>query len=179
MIALGIDPGLTGAIAAVCSQRGLLDCADLPTCGNGSDTGKVRSWLDVAVMRALLRDWSARYGFASESVRAFLERPIPMPSMPTQTLASQFDTFGALRTLLSERAEVDVIAPKAWKGLFGLKADKDASRACCLRLYPSAPVARVKDHNRAEAVLIAHWGLRKVMGAEERQARHAELCDAF
>ena len=35
-ICLGIDVGLNGAIAAVCSQRGLLEHADLPTCDNGA-----------------------------------------------------------------------------------------------------------------------------------------------
>lgn len=39
---------------------------------------------------------------------------------------------------------------------------KHESRECALRLYPTAPVTRVKDHNRAESILIAHWALGEV-----------------
>jgi crossover junction endodeoxyribonuclease RuvC len=52
------------------------------------------------------------------------------------------------------------VAPREWQKPYGLgKGDKGASRATVLRLYPAAPVTRVKDHNRAEAILIAHYGM--------------------
>ena len=35
-ISIGVDVGLSGAIAAVCSQRGLLEHENLPTCDNGA-----------------------------------------------------------------------------------------------------------------------------------------------
>lgn len=183
MIAIGIDPGLSGAIAAVCSQRGLLECADLPICPNGIATGSMRNWLDAPALDELLADWARRHDFAREDVAGFIERPIPMPTLPAQTIASQFDTFGAIRALLQARMRgrrpVAMVEPRAWKAIYGLKGEKDPARACCLRLYPKAPVTRVKDHNRAEAILIAHYGRRKVMDGEARQTRHAELCNAF
>lgn len=183
MIAIGIDPGLTGAIAAVCSQRGLIECADLPVCPNGTASGAMRNWIDAQALDVLLQDWSSRHDFAREDVVGFIERPIPMPTLPAQTVASQFDSFGTVRAMLQAhmrgRRPIEVVDPKAWKALFGLKSDKGEARACCLRLYSDAPVTRVKDHNRAEAILIAHWGKRTVMGREDRRARHEELCNAF
>lgn len=167
MIAIGIDPGLTGALCAISSQHGLLDCVDLPTCPNGTAGGSMKRWIDAEALDEVLRGWSQRFDFAREAVHPFVERPIPMPTLPAQTIASQFDTFGVVRALLAARywsRETVFLNPRDWKPFFGLKADKNESRACCLRLYPAAPVSRVKDHNRAEAVLIGNW-YRKVKAA--------------
>jgi hypothetical protein len=165
MLVIGCDPGLTGAISLLCSQRGLLECEDLPVCSNGQKSGKMLRWIDAAALQSILWDWSVRHGFAEHSVHACIERPIPMPSMPSTTTASSFDTFGVIRALVTGRVSADgmtVIDPSDWKKLFGLSRDKDASRACALRLYPEAPVKLAKHHNRAEAILIGHWLLREV-----------------
>lgn len=165
MLVIGVDPGLTGAISLLCSERGLLECEDLPTCGNGQSTGKMLRWIDASALQSMLWDWSVRHGFAEQSVHACIERPIPMPTLPAQTVASQFDTFGVIRALVSGKVMPDgmtIINPRDWKKLFGLGTDKDASRATAKRLYPDAPVTRVKDHNRAESILIGHWLLREV-----------------
>ena len=87
MLIIGVDPGLTGAISLLCSERGLLECEDLPTCTNGQTTGKMLRWIDVAALQGMLWDWSVRHGFAEHSVHACIERPIPMPSMPSTTTA--------------------------------------------------------------------------------------------
>lgn len=165
MIVIGADPGLTGAISLLCSQRGLLECADIPTESNGTASGKMLRWVDAQKLQALLADWSARHDFAKEAVHACIERPIPMPTLPAQTVASQFDTFGVLRALVSGKVAsgaMCIVNPKDWKRLYGLGSDKASSRAAALRLYPSAPVTRAKDHNRAESVLIGHWLLREL-----------------
>jgi hypothetical protein len=165
MLVIGVDPGLTGAISLLCSERGLLECEDLPTCGNGQETGKMLRWIDATALQGMLWDWSVRHAFAECSVHACIERPIPMPTLPAQTVASQFDTFGVIRALVGGRVALGgmtIINPRDWKKLFGLGTDKDASRATAKRLYPDAPVTRVKDHNRAESILIGHWLLREV-----------------
>ncbi len=44
-----------------------------------------------------------------------------------------------------------------WKRLQGLvKKDKEAARLKAQRLFPWASLKRKKDHNRAEALLIAY-----------------------
>lgn len=159
MLALGVDPGLTGAISLLCTERGLLECADIPTCDNGTASGSMRRWLDAHELDRLLSGWSARHEFARESLAAVIERPIPMPTLPSQTIASQFDTFGALRALLQRWAPVRFVNPRDWKKSFGLGNDKEAARACCRRLHRTAPVTLVKHHNRAESILIAHHWL--------------------
>lgn len=165
MITIGIDPGLTGAIAVICTERGLLDVADIPTCDNGLASGAMKRWVDAGALAAVLRDWSARFDFARDAVHGVIERPIPMPSMPSTTTASTYDSFGVLRALIEPMCrDVAYVAPRVWKSAFGLGTDKDASRACATRLYANAPVKRVKDHNRAEAILIGHWLKREIAG---------------
>jgi hypothetical protein len=162
MLVIGVDPGLTGALCLLDSQRGLLECEDIPVIANGQDSGSMKRWVDADLLEILLRDWSAAHDFARNSLHAAIERPIPMPTLPAQTIASQFDTFGVLRSMLRQHAAMCYVNPREWKKFFGLKTDKNAARECCLRLYPSAPVKRVKDHNRAESVLIGHWLLREI-----------------
>ena len=163
MIVIGVDPGLTGALSLIDSARGLLGCEDIPTESNGTASGSMKRWVDVRALDLILKDWSARYEFARESVHVCIERPIPMPSMPVSTTASSFDTFGVLRAMLEVRCATGTpVSPREWKSFFGLGTDKNASRECCMRLYPGAPVSRVKDHNRAESILIGHFLLRKL-----------------
>lgn len=159
MLIIGVDPGLTGAISLINTSNGwLLECADLPTEANGTESGSMRRWVSTKRLLALLSTWSQVHGFAQESVIAAIERPIPMPSLPAQTIASQFDCFGVVRALLDVTCnEVRAVNPREWKKVFGLGSEKDQSRACALRLYPSAPVTRVKDHNRAESILLGHF----------------------
>lgn len=162
MLIIGIDPGLTGAMSLICSHRGLLECVDIPTEANGLSTGGMKRWVDAWALEGVLADWSTKWELAAESVKAAIERPIPMPSMPSTTTASNFDTFGTVRAVLRRRCEITYVAPNIWKKLYGFGKDKAEARACCQRLYPTAPVARVKDHNRAEAILIGHWLLKEL-----------------
>lgn len=160
---LGIDPGLTGAMTLLDSERGILEIRDIPTCPNGTSSGSMRSWVDVGQMAHLLTEWSLRHSIAREHVTAAIERPIPMPRLPVQTIAAQFDTFGVLRAAVEQWANETVfVNPQAWKKMFGVHKDKEAARACVQRLYPDAAphFARKKDHNRAESALIAHFVLR-------------------
>lgn len=167
MLIISCDPGLTGAITLLCSERGLLECEDIPTCDNGQTSGSMKRWVDTEALQEMLRGWSSDWRFTEHSVQACIERPIPMPTLPAQTVASQFDTFGVIRALVTSKVALGamtIVNPQVWKRTFGLKSDKDASIACALRLYPSAAkfLARKKDHNRAESVLIGHWLMREL-----------------
>lgn len=173
MIILGCDPGLTGAIAAIQPGKGLLDVMDLPTCASGAETGRMQRWLDARALRNALIDWSVRFDFARESLHAVIEKPIPMPNLNASTIAAQFDTFGAVRAVLERLGAIEIVTPQQWKKLYGLKkgSGRDADRvvkeeACALArsLYSGAPITLAKHHNRAEAVLIGHWGVRKLHG---------------
>jgi crossover junction endodeoxyribonuclease RuvC len=168
MLVIGVDPGLTGALSLLGGDCNLLECTDIPVCSNGQSTGSMKRWVDEVALRALLAEWSVRHDFAREHVSAVMERPIAMPTLPAQTIASQFDSFGTIRGVLSmlrraggDDGQTHVVEPRQWKKRYGIRNDKDHARQVAGALYPDAPVKRVKDHNRAEAILIAHYWLKE------------------
>ena len=84
--------------------------------------------------------------------------------MPRQGVASTFK-FGApygavLGVLAALKIQTHLVAPAAWKKHFRLDSDKEKSRALALRTFAASPehFSRKKDHNRAEAALLALYG---------------------
>jgi len=58
-----------------------------------------------------------------------------------------------------------MVTPQSWKKQFGLKGgDKEPSRKRALQLFPdqATMLARKKDQNRAEAMLLAKYGADKL-----------------
>lgn len=161
MIVIGIDPGLTGA-CAVLDHNGLRAVFDLPTMeipGIGPKA-LVKRKLDGRALRRQLLETCA----ANEPVLAVVEAvgvTGPGSQHSVQTQGSLLRTLGAVECALEcLNLIVAYVPPKTWKGFYGIAADKNAAREKALALYPDAPVKRSKDHNRAEAVLIAHWHMR-------------------
>lgn len=154
MAYIGIDPGLTGAIALINENNAEPLVWDMPTVASGK--GVVKQ--EVCAV-SLARTLEAFAGFGGS--RAILERT---NAMPGQGVASMFSmgvsrgvVLGVMGALLIPYEEV---APSQWKKHFGLiGADKDMSRRLALQLYPqlAKQLARKKDHNRAEAVLLATY----------------------
>jgi Holliday junction resolvasome RuvABC endonuclease subunit len=84
-------------------------------------------------------------------------------SMPKQGVASTFRFgmgCGLIRGVLAG-AGVPIVSvtPAKWKKHFSLNSDAEKSRALAIRRFPSASLARKKDHGRAEALLMALWKL--------------------
>lgn len=152
----GIDPGLSGAIALMVNGE-LREIEDIPTRQEG--TGKVKRRVDAAGLAAIVRDWRARFGVDSE--QAVIERVASMPSQGVASVFSLGHTAGAVEaTMLALGCPVAFVAPATWKRALGCTADKASSQARASLLFPSQAGlwARVKDHNRAEAVMLAHYG---------------------
>jgi crossover junction endodeoxyribonuclease RuvC len=86
-----------------------------------------------------------------------------------QTQGSLLRTLGALEAVVEcLRFPVAYVPPQTWKKFFGL-IDSDLSPAqrkakaldCARKLYPGcADIGLAKHHNRAEAILVAHWQMR-------------------
>lgn len=170
MIAIGIDIGLTGAVGAV-DHRGLACVQDIPTV---TDPDGKR--IDGRALLELLR----RLAPPSEPCTVVFEdvRPRPMGNAGRHgnTMHSQGSLMrsrGIVEAVLDiARMKHQTVQPQTWKRHFALldsqkseKEKKAASLKVARTLYPCAvrDLARVKDHNRAEALLIAHWGLKEAM----------------
>ena len=150
-VIVGIDPGKSGAIAAL-SADGQLQWVEDMTDLTGTGIG---SWLAERLEGEIVRVC------AVEQVHA----------MPKQGVSSTF-TFGAgygalLGALGALGVKTWMVTPNRWKREAKLSADKTASRQRAAELWPADAhlFRRVKDDGRAEAVLIADWARRQLPGA--------------
>lgn len=165
MIAVGIDPGLTGAIAFVDHRSCVIE--DLPTMELPGD-GMVRRKIDGRAFAEMVR----RHCAPGESVRVFCEAVHAIAGKPggkqiggtIQSQASLMRSLGAIEAVLEAlRMPPEMVFPQRWKRFYQLDGDKKAALKKARELYPdlaNTTLRMVKNHNRAEALLIAHWGLR-------------------
>ncbi len=151
MLVLGIDPGLTGAVAVLGEGGRVLMAEPIPTVYRGG--GKVKREVDAAGIVHLLRP------YAREMMLAAVEA---VASRPGQGVASTFSLGHSLGVVCGVLAALAIpyrlVPPAAWKRHYGLPAEKEAARALATRLYPEVPLHRKADHGLAEALLIARYG---------------------
>lgn len=152
---IGIDPGLTGAIARV----GPLGAAvwNVPTSPHPSGKGKQ---IDYRALWDVVR-LATRFG---PPKAVYLER---VHSMPNQGVASMFkfgEGYGAIQQALAASGNDWVLVrPQDWKKEFGLiKADKAASLEVAANLWPGLDLPGNKQQRIgcADALLIAEHGRR-------------------
>jgi crossover junction endodeoxyribonuclease RuvC len=163
MLFIGADPGINGALAAlICGDSEgpafISDAIDIPTMADGKNR-------EVDVLG--IEEWVLR--LPEKPARAFIENVTPMPSFEkpgvkrrSMGAASAFRFGGAayaLRTVFRMmRIKVELTHPATWKAHFQLRGgDKESSRLLALRMHPEAAhlLRRMKDHQRAEAMLLA------------------------
>jgi crossover junction endodeoxyribonuclease RuvC len=152
-IMLGVDPGIRGALALVeidgdAGSRAVT-AIDVPTIGTGA-----KERVNVHA----IQEWILEHG----PQHAFIERG---QAMPRQGASSGFKfgrSVGALEPTIALCAvPLEIIEPSMWKRALRLRGkDKKGSRQKALELFPHAQhlLARKKDHQRAEAMLIALYG---------------------
>lgn len=145
---VGIDPGLSGAVAVLSPSGELERLADLPVIRDGK-----LAWIDAQAMTSLLID-----ALQGRSARAVIER---VQAFPGQGRSSCFNfgvSFGSLLALVQARyLPIELVTPAVWKRAMGLSSDKRASLDKARLLYPSADLGLQKHDGRAEALLLAHW----------------------
>lgn len=145
---IGVDPGLSGAVAFLSSDGDLVDLIDMPVTG-----GRVDGYL-----LALEIDRHT----AGATARAVIE---DVHAMPKQGVTSTFKlgrSVGIIDGVLGALCiPTQHVAPWRWKRAMGVIADKGTSRRLAIATWPAAAAsfARVRDDGRAEAALIAKWGL--------------------
>lgn len=165
MIFIGIDPGLTGACAIV-GHNGVHAVFDLPTMdipGVGPKALVKRKLDGKAFAALLLKHCPAGEGKPT----AVLEAVGTMggANNAVQTQGSLLRTLGAIETVLEcLNFPLQYVQPQKWKKSYGIGSDKAKSLDAARRLYPdaAAELKRVKDHNRAESILLAHWARREM-----------------
>jgi hypothetical protein len=149
-VIMGIDPGVSGAVAfyfPMVPSRIAVD--DVPVAGGE---------INVHELARLIR--------IHRPTMAIIER---VNAMPGQGVASSFNfgrSYGDVRGVIGAcDVPMHFVTPQKWKKHFGLSADKEESRLRAIRLFPSvADSFKLKKHDgRAEAALIALYGAEVLM----------------
>ena len=179
MLIVGFDPGITGAVAALCETKhgGVTsmhaEVHDLPTNSfpvRNQTTGEIRVHrkLDGHGLWARLNHLLRELDSHEHEVKFVIEdvRHLSGTAAGGHAMASLMHSKGVIEGVCSTfgHATFFVDAQK-WQRMFGIKGGakgKQASLEAARRLYPglAGGLGRVKDQNRSDAVLIAHWGLR-------------------
>jgi len=175
MIYLGIDPGMTGAVAAVDDDGAWLFYFDVPIQERITLSGKERRCVDVMRLAKLLM----HHFHLSNSIKinvyqgphdvfATIEHPAlyrpkdgaaERRAGQEKLLMSYAHLEAALWALNIETIEC---YPISWQSYFGLrKKGKAGSLELARRKWPAVDLSRKKDNNRAEALLLAEWGRMK------------------
>lgn len=155
MIVVGVDPGLTGAVAAV-DSAGTCTVEDIPTL-ELEGGGLVKRRVDGLKLARMLRHMVP----AGHDCLVVIEavRAMGGQNNAVQTQGSLMRTLGAIETACEIlRMPMRAVQPQRWKRAYGLGTKKGDSLATARALYPTAPLSMAKHHNRAEAVLLAHYG---------------------
>ena len=165
-VIIGCDLGLTGAWSKIVDGS-LIDMADMPVMQRGTKSAAVKNQVNAAALAELLRTWTAGYDRHTECI-VVMERVQAMGGSKngrSQGVSSSFSlghTAGIVEGVVSALGiPHEIVSPATWKkalGVPGGEDQKNVARAMAQRWYPGASLARVKDHNRAESLLIARYG---------------------
>lgn len=157
MITVGIDPGLTGAIGILGHRAELISVHDMPVMQRQGAKAYVKNQVNGAALEALLK--TELYNYDKNEIMVVMESPIAFPRQHTAVTASTFLTAGIIEGVLTGRHyNLKLVSPAEWKKVLKLTSTKEQCRAFAVRLFPAASLHQIKDHNRAEALLIAKYG---------------------
>lgn len=152
---LGIDPGLSGAVALLDGDNVVL-LEDTPVVKFSE--ARIKQRVDGTLLAELLRPYADRIKLA------VVEKVGARPGEAASGAFSFGYTSGCIAGVLGAM-QVPIVTPSpaAWKRALHLGSDKDLSRSRAIELFPTlaSRLNRKKDHDRAEAVLLAVWGQRQ------------------
>jgi len=143
MVLIGLDPGFSGAWGMIRHDGSYVSCGDMTN--NGEYIYAAEVYRDISRARGN-DDWAV----ALEKVA----------SRPAQGVVSVFKfgmAYGAAISICERLDNWTTVTPQAWKKSMGLSKEKSESLDLARQLWPTAPLSRVKDNGRAEALLIAEW----------------------
>jgi crossover junction endodeoxyribonuclease RuvC len=142
---LGIDPGLSGGIAIISgSQIELLET--IPT---EKKTGFIKRQVDAQKLSNILRVYP--------DLVCYLEKVASRPGQGVGSVFSFGDTYGTIRGVLGAlNIPTYHVSPQRWKKELKISSKEDSLKAS-FDLFSGLKFKK-KDHNIAEALLIAYYG---------------------
>ena len=151
---IGIDPGLSGAIAILDDLK-IFNIYDMPVMSEGK---KNKNQLNSAqlvniIKKNILKD--------NQNTFVIVEQVSAMPGQGVTSMFNFGQTFGAIKGICASLGlPIFYVRPAKWKKHFELlNSSKDASRTKVIEMYPSfsEQLRKKKDVNKADAILIARF----------------------
>ena len=150
---IGIDPGLSGAIA-ILEDNKVIELFDMPVMSDGK---KNKRQLNSAHLVKLIRDNIKD----SQDITMVVEQVNAMPGQGVTSMFNFGQTFGAIKGICAALGlPIFFVRPAKWKKHFELiNSSKDASRTKAIEMYPkiSDKLSKKKDVNKSDAILIARY----------------------
>ena len=150
---IGIDPGLSGAIA-ILKERKVLAIFDMPVMSEGK---KNKRQLNSAQLVNIIKESTAN----DEDISVVVEQVNAMPGQGVTSMFNFGQTFGAIKGVCAALdLPIFFVRPSKWKKHFELiNSSKDASRTKVIEMYPSLAnqLTKKKDVNKSDAILIARF----------------------
>tara|TARA_B100000780_G_C20816169_1_gene324267 strand:+ start:22 stop:513 length:492 start_codon:yes stop_codon:yes gene_type:complete len=150
---IGIDPGLSGAIA-ILEDKKIEELFDMPVMPDGK---KNKRQLNSALLVKLIKDSIKNL----EDTVMVVEQVNAMPGQGVTSMFNFGQTFGAIKGICAALGlPIFFVRPAKWKKHFELiNSSKDASRTKAIEMYPSISeqLSKKKDVNKSDAILIARY----------------------
>jgi crossover junction endodeoxyribonuclease RuvC len=128
---IGIDPGLSGAIAILVKSK-VKEIYDMPVMPEGK---KNKRQLNSAQLVKIISDNTEE----NEEVSVVVEQVNAMPGQGVTSMFNFGQTFGAIKGICAALGlPIYFVRPAKWKKHFELiNSSKDASRTKAIEMYPS------------------------------------------
>ena len=155
MLIISIDPGISGSICFFKKGK-ILDVIEMPTMAEGKKNKKQVNGSQI------FNEISKRIQeIDNKDIKVVIEQVSAMPGQGVTSMFNFGQSFGILKGICSAmRLPMYFIGPAKWKKYFNLiNSEKDASRTKAIEIFPyfSSNLAKKKDSNKADAILIASY----------------------
>ena len=150
---IGIDPGLSGAVA-VMQDKKVINIYDIPVMAEGKKNKRqLNSSQLVNIIKENIHE--------DEETIVVVEQVNAMPGQGVTSMFNFGQTFGAIKGVCAAlKLPIFFVRPSKWKKHFELiNSSKDASRTKVIEMYPtlSGQLAKKRDVNKSDAILIAKF----------------------
>ena len=155
----GIDPGLSGCLIVLDHSGRLVGCHDFPSLKSGG-----RRELLVPTVARTIRDYVDQVG--PDQIFCMLEKHTPRPGQGISSQCKSARIAGQLEGIVAGLGvSYELTHPATWSKVMRDVEGPDKKTRSVLaasRRWPDLDLSRKKDHNRADAALIAEYGRQRL-----------------
>ena len=155
MLIIGIDPGISGAICFF-ENGEVKNIIDMPSMAEGKKNKR-----QINGNQLFNEIKNNIKNISKSNICVVVEQVSAMPGQGVTSMFNFGQSFGVIKGICSAmQLPIYFVRPAKWKKYFNLiNSEKDASRTRAIEIFPyfSKELAKKKDSNKADAILIASF----------------------